>query len=377
MAQRTHCLYGNQYIGIESIFTCINGKQINIPEKVESLRYKGRKNQLFCPCGCGSNLVLVAGDRNLREQHFRLKEEKNNQECHLITEGKTSIDSKIVLKCWLDDKLKDPNIECRVPINEVDESKRKYEYTLLSRNKAIAICYSYDRLNLSDEKFKVLERNSRGINIIYIVDAMNGGIQEQYPEYLMKIQTRQGYCLFLEIDSIDYDKAEIRAVFYVQNIDGLWIEKTIVQGKISDFEIDRYGNVFYKSKSLSKIVSDEKDVFNRTQEQIKKIREKEEFDKLEREKRDFLELAEKRKADLIEKQKLEEENKQLNRRMQELYTQEAAEYDFEEQGFIIKDSKGSRLIQCVFCKKIGYDKDFGLIAGRYGMNKGLCKDCEK
>lgn len=62
MAQRTHCLYGNQYIGIESIFTCINGKQINIPEKVESLRYKGRKNQLFCPCGCGSNLVLVAGD---------------------------------------------------------------------------------------------------------------------------------------------------------------------------------------------------------------------------------------------------------------------------------------------------------------------------
>ena len=206
---------------------------------------------------------------------------------------------------------------------------------------------------------------------------MNGGIQEQYPEYLMKIQSRQGYCLFLEINSIDYDKAQIRAVFYVQNIDGLWIEKTIVQGKISDFEIDRYGNIFYKSKSLNKIVSDEKDVFNRTQEQIKKIREKEEFDKLEREKRDLLELAEKRKADLNEKQKLEEENKQLNRRMQELYTQEAAEYDFEEQGFIIKDSKGSRLIQCVFCKKIGYDKDFGLIAGRYGMNKGICKDCEK
>ena len=377
MAQRTHCLYGNQYIGIESIFTCINGKQINIPEKVESLRYKGRKNLLFCPCGCGSNLVLVAGDRNLREQHFRLKEEKNNQECHLIMEGKTSIDSKIVLKCWLDDKLKDPNIECRVPINEVDESKRKYEYTLLSRNKAIAICYSYDRLNLSDEKFKVLESNSRGINIIYIVDAMNGGIQEQYPEYLMKIQSRQGYCLFLEIDSIDYDKAQIRAVFSAQNIDGLWIEKTIIQGKISDLEIDRYGNVFYKSKSLNKIVSDEKDYFIKAQEQLEKNREKEELEKIERQNKYNMELAEKRMADYIERQKNEKEKEQLNQKKQELLMQEAAEYDFEEQGFIIIDAKGNRLIQCVFCKKIGHKKDFVSYGGITRMNKGICIDCDK
>ena len=80
MAQRTVCLCDGKYIGIESIFTVVNGRQINIPDKVEVLREKSRRNELFCPCGCGANLILVAGDRNLREQHFRIKDlelEKN------------------------------------------------------------------------------------------------------------------------------------------------------------------------------------------------------------------------------------------------------------------------------------------------------------
>ena len=67
MAQRTVALCDEEYIGIKSIFTVIHGRQINIPEKVEVLREKSRRNQLFCPCGCGANLTLVAGDRNLRE----------------------------------------------------------------------------------------------------------------------------------------------------------------------------------------------------------------------------------------------------------------------------------------------------------------------
>ena len=41
---------------------------------------KGEKSQhihaynqdIPCPCGCGANLILVAGDKNLREQHFRI-----------------------------------------------------------------------------------------------------------------------------------------------------------------------------------------------------------------------------------------------------------------------------------------------------------------
>lgn len=74
MAQRTVALCDGKFIGIESIYTVIDGKQINIPDKLEQLRAKSRNNELFCPCGCGANLVLVAGERNLREQHFRIKE---------------------------------------------------------------------------------------------------------------------------------------------------------------------------------------------------------------------------------------------------------------------------------------------------------------
>ena len=97
MVRRSVCMCGDKYIGIESIFTVIDGKQINIPEKLKELRRKSQKNELFCPCGCGANLVLVAGDRNLREQHFRLKEGANENNCSVLTEGKVSIESKIVL----------------------------------------------------------------------------------------------------------------------------------------------------------------------------------------------------------------------------------------------------------------------------------------
>lgn len=45
----------------------INGHQINIPDRLKNLREKSRNNKLFCPCGCGANLILVAGDKNLRE----------------------------------------------------------------------------------------------------------------------------------------------------------------------------------------------------------------------------------------------------------------------------------------------------------------------
>ena len=70
MAQRIVALCDGKFIGIESIYTVIDGKQINIPDKLEQLRAKSRNNELFCPCGCGANLVLVAGERNLREQHL-------------------------------------------------------------------------------------------------------------------------------------------------------------------------------------------------------------------------------------------------------------------------------------------------------------------
>ena len=48
MAQRTVALCDGKFIGIESIYTVIDGKQINIPDKLEQLRAKSRNNELFC-----------------------------------------------------------------------------------------------------------------------------------------------------------------------------------------------------------------------------------------------------------------------------------------------------------------------------------------
>ena len=200
MAQRTVALCDGKYIGIESIYTVVNGRQINIPDKLKELRAKSQNNELFCPCGCGANLILVAGDKNLREQHFRIKDADAFQDCHMVTEGKTSVDSKIVLKCWLDDNLHAEDLESRVPISAVSDSSRKYEFSFISRSAGIALNYSHDRVNLSDEKLSILEDNSREIRIIHVVDFLNGGSDGQYPEGLMKIQNRQGYCLLLGIE---------------------------------------------------------------------------------------------------------------------------------------------------------------------------------
>ena len=75
MKQRAECLCDGKIIGIESIYTVIDGKQINIKGKIEALRKRSRNKELFCPCGCGTNLILVAGEKPLREQLFRFDDD--------------------------------------------------------------------------------------------------------------------------------------------------------------------------------------------------------------------------------------------------------------------------------------------------------------
>lgn len=89
------------------------------------------------------------------------------------TEGKTSVDSKIVLKCWLDDKLESNDIESRVPIDTVEDTKREPEFTFLSMENKFAIRYWRTRANVLDDKLDVLAGNLSGIKVVYIVDESN------------------------------------------------------------------------------------------------------------------------------------------------------------------------------------------------------------
>ena len=126
MITRSQCLYNGNIIGIETIYTVIDGKQINNPEKITWLRKLSDNKELYCPCGCGTHLILVAGDRGLRAQHFRiLKDDDNKFDCHVTDEGEVYIDSRIVLKCWLEDKLSSQNVLCKIQAKTVSESDRK------------------------------------------------------------------------------------------------------------------------------------------------------------------------------------------------------------------------------------------------------------
>ena len=393
MAQRTVCLNDGKYIGIETIYTIAKGQQINIPEKLKELRKKSRSNELFCPCGCGANLVLVAGDKNLREQHFRLKDSAFNIECTIVEEGKRSVDSKIVLKCWLDDKLMVSDLEMRVPIQAVDDIDRKYEFSFLSREKKIALSYIRKRINLSDDKLDILEANGQGIHIIYMVDINNGGCDGQYPEGLMKVQAKQEYCLLLDVEEADYRKAALEAVFYTKDIDGLWQEVVFAKGLLKDFYIDYDGNVMFKNENLKRIQSRRFNSFKQSQidESKRRVEKfKRELENEEKRKQEILkrqeeqkkklilqkENAEKLKKISIEKRRVEEKQQQreLKKRIDEF--KKNMESNFSQQETQVIDSEGIRWIKCEFCGNIARVSEFSSYGGAGRINLGICRDCD-
>lgn len=379
MAKRTVALCEGKYIGIETIYTIINGQQINIPEKLNDLRKKSQSNQLFCPCGCGANLTLVAGDRNLREQHFRMKDDANSQKCSMITEGKTSVNSKIVLKCWLDEKLASDDIESRVSINDIADTDRKYEYTFLSKRKAVAISYAHERVNLSDEKLNILEANSQGIKIIYIVDFMNAGTNGQFPEALMKIQNRQGYCLLLRIAGTDYYKADMRAVYYDQDIDGFWEEIELTEGTLSNYSIDSVGCVIFNGQKLDTLL--EKSTFEnnvrlekmRRQRAVEERQRREFFEKIQEEERDQYIARQKQQ----EQERVEAELRYAEEKKREEEFKRAIECGELRQDEPLRDAAGKRWVKCEFCGEFKTENEFSSYGGQGRVNLGTCSDCEK
>lgn len=399
MAQRTECLYNDEIIGIETIFTVINGKQINIPEKLKELRAKSQANQLFCPCGCGRNLVLVAGDRNLREQHFRVKDDFAGKDCEALTEGKNSIDSKIVLKCWLDEKLKYPIIRTRVPLSSVSETQRRYEYTLLAEAEAFAVSYTNERVNLSAEKIRMLTENDLSISVFFVVDMSNFGSDGQYPESIMKIQNEQGFCAFLSIQGRDnYEKARLKIAYSIQDIDGVWVEVVVAEDFLYTFAIEGR-NVSYSGIQLNDLVIRSKKEYANSieKERIARIeRQKEWEEEQERRRREneriheeeLRRLAEARKRAednriLQEKQlqemreKQEQEEKERAKRDAAFYEAFLATMDFIQQDRQVIDPKRGRLIKCEFCGKIGPTADFPMYGGAKHINLGTCYDCIK
>lgn len=393
MVQRSVCLCDGKYIGIESIFTVIDGKPINIPDKLSALRARSRKGELFCPCGCGANLILVAGDRNLRAQHFRLKDSARQHECTAETERPHSIYSKIVLKCWLDEKLNVSDVETRVPICLVGDTARKYEFSFVSRTSKLAVSYSCNRANLSDEKMEILRANSSGIRLIYIVDALNSCGNGQYPEALMKVQERQGYCLLLDVEEMEYSTAKLSAVFYAQDCTGLWREIEFAAGALREFSISEYGRLLYQNAPLAALCEWKKSEFEREVQQEKIRREQQMKELLERPEREQKQRPKRTQTLPVRRpqntkserqramEKLVHEKEEAGRRAQKKQREEAFRQTLAEQlnqqETQVIDPDGNRWVKCRYCGRVDKTTAFSSYGGRGSVNLGTCKICDR
>jgi len=385
MVQRSECLCDGKIVGIETIYEVIDGDNINISGNIEYLRRRSKQKELFCPCGCGTNLTLVAGEKQLREQHFRININSSNPECTYKPETKVSMYSKVILKCWLDDKLKNSDLESRVQIHAVDDINRKYEFTFLIRNKRLALSYHYDKINLIDEKLDILESNSNGIKIFYILDNKNRSNNGQYPERILKIQRKQGYCLFLELDNVDYkktqieslnySKAKLTAVFYIKNAYGKWEEVKFEEAYLKDFSFDISGNITINGVKLKQKLDDAADRYydKYIQEEIR-IQEEEK-------KRLAEEQVRREKALAAKHKKVSLQNREIASKKHSgfpcimISAEQLKQIDITQRREIFVDENYNRLIKCKYCKETKAEEYFGCIGENNIRNLGICKSC--
>lgn len=265
-----YCLRNGTPVWIDYIYTVRDGKQINIPERIEEIRTAANHDELRCACGCGASITLCAPDRSSSvRQHFKIKRGQSGK--NHIQETRKSQFSKVILKGWLDDKLCANDIQVQCPANMSADTDRKHEYSFISKERNVSVIYSRERINLSDEKVDVLSSCNETLKNVYIVDISNCGNNDQFPERLYPIQNKQGYCLMLDIDNYQYsqdrfyDGATMSAMFYAENERGLWKEVVFVsQGSLEDYTFSEDGDLLFKGELLSNLCTNAKQNFEKT-----------------------------------------------------------------------------------------------------------------
>lgn len=354
---RSYCLYKGKYLDIADMYEVIDGKQINIPEKLDYYRSLSNTHKdLTCPCGCGEVVVLVAG--SVRRQHFRLLKKFENTNCEYQEESELSIKSKIILKCWLSKNLPETENEVRyrVSINELTDNKRKYEISIYSPDYNFGIVYNRLLSNIVDAKIK-LQKEYLETKILYVTPWVNEYNDDQYPEHMMKIQKRQGYCFYLDMEPETlYEEVNAKVCVYMKDYKGLWKSVPVCEGMLDQYGITQNGEIVFEGKRVLDLLEDAKEDYQSTQdkivEQIRLNREKEEKERQEwleqirkdREEQERLrreeearreqeriqrekELAIEQAKIAAEKEKREKEKKLRKKREQELFLQKYPKFD--------------------------------------------------
>lgn len=264
--RRSSCLYNGESIGIEIFYTLIDGKRINVDNgMLEKFRALGKKGELFCDCEakCGSNVTIVASEKMLRRQHFRLKDKQRNG-CTIKDENPITANSKIVLKCWLQDKIGAQNEEFIYGnnINKIFDSDRKFQLTYFIKKISLGLVYNRVVNDINEEKMDSIEMLPLS-NCIYVCDINDMNNNEQYPEFLIKVQKKQGFCLFLDIKynkgnngskMPDYLNSRFAVTYCEKKVDTTWDKMLVLEANLSEFDIDNTGNMVYRGIRVIDIV---------------------------------------------------------------------------------------------------------------------------
>ncbi len=355
MVQTSVAVYRGRRIGIESVYNVIDGKTIKIEGRIESLRELAKAKELRCECGCGAFLTPVVGE--VRTPHFRVLE-KGNKPCDAKTETETSICSKVIIRAWFSEKTGDNTVQNRVPVSSVSKEGRRYEYSFVSINSEIAIDYCYDSVNISDEKLNALYECDNNLKIIHITDIKNSILNGQYPEKLIKIQKKQGFCLLLSASKLEYEKAKLKAVFYEKNARGLWDEIVVTDGLLREYSIDSNGEICIFGNAISGL--------------CQKMR-------IEREKR--LEERERKAVQAEEKShrqaELEKEINEKNRAKEQQTFESNLRVFLEPSVEPIQGPDGNYYALCVLCRKVYREEDFSIKSIPKHYCVGACKKCDE
>ena len=384
-------------IGIESIFSINSeGKQINIAGKVEELRQKSRKGELLCECGCGAKLILVAGDRHLVKQHYRLKAGAGKME------SDNTFYSKAALKFWLEDNFKVADLETRIPLSRFSGTDRRFELNFYSKSLNLAVCYWNERFDISTEKIEEIEHLMPG-RVLYMASHNNIGTDGQYPEYMIKLQAVQGFLAYLKLDNLQpdsvYESARLIIKILAQKYIKSWTELPVIEAKLNEFTLTSSGDLLLTGLPVKSMAENVLNEFLEEQRQIEisaKEKEEELIAMHEAEHRDVLarriihqykykEEIEYMKSGEYDRALEELKQISIDRAQKELpneddhdettaFLMEWEKVDFDGASRPIRNLLGKRMLKCSSCGVVSDIGDFEIV-GQPTPGIGVCKNC--
>jgi hypothetical protein len=315
-------LLDGEIYGIQSVYELVGGLKVNKKGVVEAVHQYGREGRLTCPDGSGAKMQLYVSEEGKFSPHFRRLHGEVHPESCIESDGMVGLFSKLLLKKWLSRNLGSSEIDERVPMMDISDSSRRFEYTFLSRDQKIGIVYAYKRENISPEKLVLMKQYEGRTNIAAIVDADNFLDTWQYQEHMSKVQDTQGSCLFLYPDiERGYQECTMQALYYIRTETGFWTSLLLADGRLDDYSITAE-SIYFKGEPIIALRDAVVSAYLKKQADEKAAKEKAALEAAERIRIENEEAAERRR---IQQEKAAQEAERARAEAEELKRKQETE----------------------------------------------------